>query len=47
MIIEDDSVGGPEWIVSVDSSAVQAHHHAAEARKEGCAAEAEALAVDD
>jgi hypothetical protein len=46
MIVEEDSMGGPEWIVSVDSSAVQAHHHAAESRKEGCAAGAEAFALD-
>ncbi|WP_425470665.1 IS5 family transposase [Saccharothrix australiensis] len=35
VIVKDDSVGGLEWIVSVDSSVVRAHQHAAGARKKG------------
>ncbi|TDO56639.1 putative transposase of IS4/5 family DUF4096 [Kribbella sp. VKM Ac-2571] len=35
VIVKDDSVGQVEWIVSVDSSVVRAHQHAAGARKKG------------
>ena len=37
VIVKDDSVGELEWIVSVDSSVVRAHQHAAGARKKGAA----------
>jgi transposase len=33
----DDSVGDLDWVVSVDSSAVRAHQHAAGASKRGAA----------
>ena len=33
--VHDDSVGDLDWVVSVDSSAVRAHQHAAGARKRG------------
>jgi hypothetical protein len=46
-VVKDDSVGAVERIISVDSSHVHAHQHAAEARKGGCAADRiEQLAVD-
>ncbi|MET8830640.1 hypothetical protein ABZX40_34770 [Streptomyces sp. NPDC004610] len=32
-----DAAGDIEWLVSVDSTAVRAHPHAAGARKGGCA----------
>jgi transposase len=38
VIVKDDSVGQIEWIVSVDSTVVRAHQHAAGARKKGDAA---------
>lgn len=34
-IVKDDAVGDIEWIVSVDSTVVRAHQHAAGARKKG------------
>ena len=37
VIVKDDPVGAVEWIVSVDSSSVRAHQHAAGARKKGAA----------
>src|SRR5262249_12085358 len=37
VIVKDDSVGEVEWIISVDSSVVRAHQHAAGARKKGAA----------
>ena len=37
VIVKDDSVGDVEWIISVDSSVVRAHQHAAGARKKGAA----------
>jgi transposase len=47
VIVKDDSVGEIEWILSVDSSVVRAHQHAAGARKKrGCTAGIEDLAVD-
>src|SRR5262249_41556657 len=33
VIVKDDSVGDVEWVISVDSSVVRAHQHAAGARK--------------
>lgn len=38
VIVKDDAVGVVEWTVSVDSSSVRAHQHAAGARKKGAAA---------
>jgi hypothetical protein len=38
VIVKDDSVGDVEWVLSVDSSVVRAHQHAAGARKKGAAA---------
>jgi transposase len=38
VIVKDDSVGEVEWVISVDSSVVRAHQHAAGARKKGAAA---------
>ncbi|MEU5760050.1 hypothetical protein [Nocardia sp. NPDC047648] len=35
MIVKDDSIGEVEWTISVDSSVVRAHQHAAGARKKG------------
>ena len=37
VIVKDDSVGEVEWVISVDSSVVRAHQHAAGARKKGAA----------
>ena len=37
VIVKDDSVGEVEWVISVDSSVVGAHQHAAGARKKGAA----------
>lgn len=34
-VVKDDSVGDVEWIISIDSSVVRAHQHAAGARKKG------------
>lgn len=34
-IVKDDAVGEVEWIISVDSSVIRAHQHAAGARKKG------------
>ena len=34
-IVKDDAVGDLEWVVSVDSTVVRAHQHAAGARKKG------------
>lgn len=39
-VVKDDAVGEVEWIISVDSSAVRAHQHAAGARKKGDAKQA-------
>ncbi len=36
-VVKDDSVGAVEWTISVDSSHVRAHQHAAGARKKGAA----------
>ncbi len=38
VIVKDDAVGDLEWIISVDSSVVRAHQHAAGAWKKGAAA---------
>ena len=35
VIVKDDAVGDVEWVISVDSSHVRAHQHAAGARKKG------------
>src|ERR671927_1022843 len=35
VVVKDDAVGNVEWIISVDSSVVRAHQHAAGARKKG------------
>ena len=37
VIVKDDSVSKVEWVFSVDSTHVRAHHHAAGARKKGAA----------
>ena len=37
VIVKDDSVGDVEWVISVDSTVVRAHQHAAGARKKGAA----------
>lgn len=37
VIVKDDAVGDVEWVISVDSSVVRAHQHAAGARKRGAA----------
>jgi len=34
-IVKDDAVGDLEWAISVDSTVVRAHQHAAGARKKG------------
>lgn len=34
-IVKDDAVGEVEWIISIDSTVVRAHQHAAGARKKG------------
>ncbi|WP_427017433.1 IS5 family transposase [Pseudarthrobacter sp. P1] len=34
-IVKDDAVGEVEWILSIDSTVVRAHQHAAGARKRG------------
>lgn len=36
-IVKDDAVGEVEWIISVDSSVIRAHQHAAGPRKKGVA----------
>jgi hypothetical protein len=47
VIVRDDAVGEVEWVISVDSSVVRAHQHAAGARKRGgCTATVDALAVE-
>src|SRR3712207_596840 len=38
VVVKDDAVGAVEWTISVDSSSVRAHQHAAGARKRGAAA---------
>ncbi len=38
VVVKDDAVGAVEWTISVDSSSVRAHQHAAGARKKGAAA---------
>lgn len=35
VVVKDDAVGEVEWIISVDSTVVRAHQHAAGARKKG------------
>ncbi|MGS2811512.1 IS5 family transposase [Nocardia sp. MW-W600-9] len=45
VIVKDDSIGQVEWILSVDSTVIRAHQHAAGARKKG-APPAHAFAVD-
>jgi transposase len=35
VVTKDDSVGGVEWVISVDSTYIRAHQHAAGARKKG------------
>ena len=37
VVVKDDAVGAVEWTISVDSSSVRAHQHAAGARKRGAA----------
>ncbi|MFB9728521.1 IS5 family transposase [Prauserella oleivorans] len=46
VIVKDDAVGDVEWVISVDSSVVRAHQHAAGARKKGAARPPSAIAVD-
>ena len=36
-VVKDDAAGEVEWVVSVDSTSVRAHQHAAGARKKGAA----------
>ena len=33
--VHDDAVGRPDWTISIDSSIVRAHQHAASAHKKG------------
>jgi transposase len=35
VVVKDDAVGHIEWSISVDSTSVRAHQHAAGARKKG------------
>jgi transposase len=35
VVVKDDAVGNVEWVLSIDSSSVRAHQHAAGARKRG------------
>jgi transposase len=35
VIVKDDAVGDVEWVISVDSTVVRAHQHAAGARGKG------------
>ena len=35
VVVKDDAVGNVEWVLSIDSSSVRAHQHAAGARKKG------------
>jgi len=35
VVVRDDAVGAVEWVLSVDSTVVRAHQHAAGARKKG------------
>lgn len=37
VVAKDDATGGVEWVISVDSTVVRAHQHAAGARKKGVA----------
>jgi transposase len=37
VVVKDDSVGQLEWVLSIDSTVVRAHQHAAGARKKGAA----------
>jgi hypothetical protein len=37
VVATDDAAGGVQWVVSVDSTLVLAHQHAAGARKKGVA----------
>src|SRR3712207_8038642 len=37
VVVKDDAVGAVEWTISVDSTSVRAHQHAAGARKKGAA----------
>jgi transposase len=39
VVTKDDSVGDVEFVISIDSSNVRAHQHAAGARKKGAAAQ--------
>lgn len=36
-VVKDDAVGEVEWVLSIDSTVVRAHQHAAGARKKGAA----------
>lgn len=38
VVVKDDAVGDVEWVVSVDSTVIRAHQHAAGAREKGAAA---------
>lgn len=33
--VKDDSIGVVDWVISIDSTASRAHHHAAGAQKRG------------
>lgn len=44
-VVKDDAVGEVEWILSVDSTVVREHQHAAGARKKGAAVAVEAIAL--
>ena len=46
VIVRDEAVGELEWVISVASSVVRAHQHAAGGRKRGCTATVDALAVE-
>ena len=36
-VVKDDAAGEVEWVLSVDSTSIRAHQHAAGARKKGAA----------
>lgn len=47
VVTQIDAAGEAQWLISIDSTVVRAHQHAAGARKGGCAPAVEALVVID
>jgi transposase len=45
-VTEDDSIAEVESVISIDSSNVRAHQHAAGVGQEGCSGAVEVLAID-